>query len=907
MWFSLSLFRNGKEYIESPVIPIVPPLFSFLLNQTIISTNTTFVFCRICVTFACSFRLHTMLFYIKRVLFCTIVLFLLIPLQAQYLLRGSVCDSLTQEPLSYVSVYLKGTTTGTTTDDEGKFSFQVSQREAELVVSTIGYEEYVEKIDLSLRKEYQIRLAPATYGLSEVVVRPGRERYSRKENPAVAFVRQVIEHKEKGSPYAEEYYTHDRYDKTTFALNNFDEYKQNKRLYRKFDFLREYVDTSEVTGKPVLTVSIREALGTDYYRKSPRSEKQYIHAVRRDGIDEIIPRQGMEAMMNEVFRDVDIYENNITLFTNKFVSPLSKMGPSFYKYYLSDTLDIDGKPHVDLTFVPFNSESFGFTGHLFVTLDSTYFVRRVQMNFPQKINLNFVDDMTLQQEFTRTPGGVRLLQHEEITTVFKLREKSDGIFARRLVTYYNHSFDKPQWEEVFSRPERVIEDPEALYRENVFWQAERPRSIDEKEDAVDRLMDQLRNHPAYYWTEKGISVLFNGYLNIPEDKPRFYYGPLNSTVSGNALEGIRLRAGGMTSAHLNPHWLAKGFVAYGIRDAKWKYMGELEYSFLPKKEYANEFPIHSVKAVYEYDVRQYGQNYLLANKDNMFLSVKRKTDDRIGYSRKAELTYTHERYSGFSYYLTTRYRTEEASHFIPFEVKRENGRVDFLRDFSLSELELKLRYSPNEKFMQTQWSRYKVSYDAPVFTLAHTASAKGFLGSNYTLHHTEAGFEKRFWFSAFGYTDAILRGGKVWSKVPFPLLIIPRVNLTYITQPESYVLMNAMEFLNDEYVSWDLTYYLNGLLFNRIPLLKKLEWREILSFRGMYGGLSDKNNPEHSEGLFLFPEGSHTLGSRPYMEAGFGIENVFKVFRFDYTWRLTYRDLEGIDRSGLRITARLNF
>ncbi len=848
-----------------------------------------------------------MSFYIKRFLFYSIALFLLLPLQAQYIVRGTVCDSLTQEPLSYVSVYLRGTTTGTTTDDDGKFSFQTGQRSAELVVSTIGYDEYIEKVDLSIRKEFHIHLSSTTYGLSEVVIKPGRERYSRKENPAVAFVRQVIEHKDQGSPYNEAYYSHDRYDKTTFALNNFDEYKQNKKLYRKFDFLKEYVDTSQVTGKPVLTVSIREALGTDYYRRSPRSEKQYLKAVRRDGIDEIIPRQGMETMMNEVFRDVDIYENNITLFTNKFVSPLSKMGPSFYKYYLSDTLEIDGRPHVDLTFVPFTSESFGFTGHLYVTLDSTYFVRRVLMNFPQKINLNFVDNMKLQQEFSRTPEGIRLLQHEEITVEFKLKEKSDGIFSRRQVTYYNHSFEKPQWEEVFNKSERVIEAPEALYQENAYWQAERPGTIGEKEDAVDRLMDQLRHHPAYYWTEKGISVLFNGYLNIPEEKPKFYFGPLNSTVSGNALEGTRLRAGGMTSAHLNPHWLARGFVAYGTRDSKCKYLGELEYSFKPKKEYANEFPIHSLKAAYEYDTRQYGQNYLLANKDNMFLSVKRKTDDKIGYSRKAELMYTHESHSGFSYYVTTRYRTEEASRFIPFEIRLPGGTPEFRRDFSISELEVKLRYSPHEKFMQTQWNRYKVSYDAPVFTLAHTSSGKGLLGSDYTYHHTEAGFEKRFWFSAFGYTDAIVRAGKVWNKVPFPLLIIPRVNLTYITQPESYVLMNAMEFLNDQYISWDLTYYLNGFVFNRIPLLKKLEWREILTFRGMYGGLSDKNDPDLTEGLFRFPEESYKLGNRPYMEAGVGIENVFKVFRFDYTWRLTYRDMPDIDRSGLRITARLNF
>ena len=223
------------------------------------------------------------------------------------------------------------------------------------------------------------------------------------------------------------------------------------------------------------------------------------------------------------------------------------------------------------------------------------------------------------------------------------------------------------------------------------------------------------------------------------------------------------------------------------------------------------------------------------------------------------------------------------------------------------ELELKLRYAPNEKFFQTQWNRFPVSLDAPVFSLTHTMAAKGVLGGDYTYHYTEAGFQKRFWFSAFGYTDVILKAGKVWNKVPFPLLVIPNANLSYTIQPESYSLMNAMEFMNDEYASWDVTYYLNGWLFNRIPLLKKLKWREVLSCRGLYGNLSDKNNPAFQQDLFRFPAGSTTMGHTPYVEAGVGVENIFKVLRVDYVWRLTYRNLPNIDKSGLRISLHMTF
>ena len=286
-----------------------------------------------------------------------------------------------------------------------------------------------------------VTLAPTTYALDEVVVKPKRERYRKKDNPAVEFVRKMIEHRDDYSPDERDFWQRERYEKMTFAINNFDSLKQQKWLYRKFKFLTDYVDTSAVTGKPVLAVSNRELLATDYYRKSPHSEKQRVKARRQAGVDEMLSQQGMEQAISVTMTDVDIYQNNITLFTNKFVSPLSSLGPSFYKYYLMDTLTVAGKSCVDLTFVPFNSESFGFTGHLYVMLDSTYFVRRVVMNFPQKINLNFVDYMKIEQNFDRAEDGTRQLINESITTEFKLVDNSDGIYAKRDVYYRNYVYE----------------------------------------------------------------------------------------------------------------------------------------------------------------------------------------------------------------------------------------------------------------------------------------------------------------------------------------------------------------------------------------------------------------------------------------------------------------------------------
>ena len=842
-----------------------------------------------------------------------VALFLLlaisIPLSAQYIVQGVVTDSLTREPLSYVSVRLKNTTEGTTTGSDGRFYFKTHRSEGVLVISTVGYNEYSRLIHPARNLSYKVALSPATYALNEVLVKPKREHYRKKDNPAVEFVRRMIEHRDDHSPNEKDFWQRDRYEKTTFALNNFDEEKQKKWLYRKFDFLTEYVDTSAVTGKPILTVSARELLATDYYRKSPHSEKQWVKGRKQAGVDDFLSKQGMQAAINEVFKDVDIYENNISLFTNKFVSPLSRIGTGFYKYYLMDTLQIGGETCADLAFTPFNSESFGFNGHLYVTLDSTYFVKRAVLNFPKKINLNFVDYMLLEQEFKRAEDGTRLLDHESITVEFKLTEGQDGIFARRVADYSRYSFlPTEEADKAFTKPERIIEETEALSRPETFWAENRPQAaISQQENSVDRLMAQLRGYPVYYWTEKVLSILFTGYIPTSKEAPLFYIGPMNATISGNTLEGPRIRAGGMTTAWLNPHLFGKGYIAYGFKDERLKGLAEVEYSFKKKKEYANEFPIHSLKVRYESDVNQYGQNYLYTSKDNVFLALKREKDDRIGYYRQAEMTYTNEFYSGFSFQLTARRRTDESSYLIPF--LRKDGEVySPVKDFSTSAAELKLRYAPNEKFFQTQWNRFPVSLDAPVFTLSHTIAGKGVLGSDYTYNHTEAGIQKRFWFSAFGYIDIITKAGKVWSKVPYPLLILPNANLSYTIQPEAYTNMNAMEFISDEYVSWDLTYYMNGNLLNRLPLIKKLKAREVFCFRGLWGHLTEKNNPKNGgDGLYLFPKGSYTLGKAPYMEASVGVENIFKFLRVDYVWRLNYRNHPDIQTKGIRCTMRLSF
>lgn len=830
-------------------------------------------------------------------------------------IHGRIIDSLTKEALPYVSVRISRSTLGCSSDNNGYYSFFVPQLRDTLIVSCLGYSEQRVILSGKTRLPINIYLKPENLQLTEVTIKPKKEKYKRKNNPAVILAKTIIEKRDDNSPENKSFYSRDRHEKLNVALNNFNS-SQQSHFGKKFSFLDNYIDTSLISGKPILHISARELIGTDYYRKDPKRHRQYVKARKRDGIDDVFSAESLEALYEETFKDVDIFQDNVSLFGSKFMSPLSKLGPTFYRYYIMDTLDIAGERCIDLAFTPFNSESFGFTGHIYVTADSTFFIKLVQMNVPHDINMNFVEYMNIKQEFDRLDDGTRILQNESLVTEFKVLDAVNGFYASRNVAYANYKFSPDDTaERVLDFPGTVYEDDNSTQRKEEYWVENRIGEVTEKEQSVGRMMKELRSQPLYYWFEKGISFLFTGWVPIRENEPPIFYGPVNTTASYNELEGLRLRTGAMTSAYLNPHLFGRFFVAYGMRDHRWKYMGEVEYSFKKKKEHPNEFPIHSIKASYENDIFQYGQTYLYTNKDNMFLSLKRQDDNKIGYVRNAELTYTREFYNHFSYALTLRNRIDESTHLIPFERTATTDGVTtstFVKNLKQSEVEIFLRYAPKEKFTQTKWNRYSVLPEHPVFTLKHRIGIKDVLGSDINYHHTEATFQKRFWFSAFGYTDCLLKAGKVWNKVPFPLLITPNANLSYTIQDESFWLMNAMEFFNDEYASWDLTYYMNGLVFNRLPLIRKLNWREVISCRGMFGNLSDKNRPDptNTGSLFKFPyenDEYHFLDSTPYVEVAVGIENIFRVLRIDYVRRMTYRDYPGIDKNGFRIKFHVQF
>jgi hypothetical protein len=829
---------------------------------------------------------------------------------------GIVKDSITGEPLPFVSVYFDGSTIGAMTDDNGTFTLQNNQGYTKLAAASLGYD--TKFIDLKPGKKndnLEVLLKPTAFEISEVVVKPKREKYTRKDNPAVELIKKVIAHKNDNRIEAKPEYQTEVYEKLSLSLDNFNPNLDKNKFLKKFKFIKNYLDTSEFNGKPILTVSVRENLSDFYYRKSPKAEKTIVRAKRMQGIDKTLDDGGgITSNLEEIFKSINIFDNNIPILLNRFVSPLSStLATTYYHYYIMDTLDVGGDKCVDLAFVPANSESYSFTGRLYITLDGNYAVKKVLLNTPANINLNWVDKLRIEQEFKQMPDSTWVLDQENTFVNFYVVKGTQQLYAHQLRNYDNYNFNVQNADSVFGLLGALHVLPEATAQPDTFWTHNRPIPLKEKEDALKDLLGQLRKVPAFNAIIKTAEILITGYIPTANDKKvtKFDFGPMNTTFSANHLEGFRMRVGGMTTANLNPYWFASGYLAYGTNDRKIKYNLKLTHSFTKKEYHEGENPVNNLSFIQEYDVYTPGQDFLFTSKDNIFVAWKvGEPVTKMQYIRKSVLQYEKEWLNGLTWKSWIMNQNNEAAGTLQYIKRDESGNLYHIKDFTTSEIGTQLRFAPGERAYNGRSGKesvFNLSKDAPVFKLSHQLGIKGVLGGDYNYNHTEISAEKRIWLSSFGHIDAQIKAGKVWDKVPFPLLILPNTNQSITIQPEAFHMMNALEFVTDQYVSFNATYYLKGWILNRIPGIKWLRLREVLSFNMIYGGLTDKNNPTLTPGLFLLPDGTQPLGSTPYMECSVGLENIFKILRIDYYRRLTYLDHPDIKKGGIRIALRFTF
>lgn len=878
----------------------------------------------------------------KHIFFFFIFLFLWVgQLSAQ--IYGVVTDADTGEPLPYVNIVYEDKKVGVVTNIDGEYSIQYRSGMNELTFSIVGYNTVVKKIS---DKTTELNVEMKTdIMLDEVVVEPKREKYSRKNNPAVELMKKVINAKKASDLSLNDYYRYTKYQKITFSLNNItvDSINESK-LFKKYPFLKDQVEVCNVTGKNILPISVDETVTEKVYRKDPHSEKNIIKGLNSSGINELFSTGDMlTTVLKDVFQDINIYDDNFRFLQYPFDSPVSKAGINFYRYYIMDTTYVDRDKCFHLSFVPNNSQDFGFAGNLYILADSTFRVKKCILNFPKKSDINFVDEMIIEQKFGELSTGEWVLMEDDMVCELSYLRKLLGSFqVRRTTTYSDFGFEEIP-KSIFKRKGNEIKEVNAMMRDDAFWNTYRQEDLTQSEQKMNNFVDNLSKIKGFKYIMFVARAFIENFVETgTKDRPsKVDIGPINTMISSNYIDGLRLRASAQTTANLNPHLFLRGYYAYGFKDQKSKYKGEVEYS-LNKKEYLpREYPINSLTLSYSYDNMLPSDKFMGTDKDNVFTSLKVTDVDQYNYERTASIKYELEKETGLKTTFILKhsnyapcgklfYRTMAGENLLQQDIV--NGRLTGnqwvqspynVHDFSVAELSVGLRYAPGETFVNTKQRRLPINLDAPVFTVQHTLGVKGILGSDYSYNMSEISFYKRWWLNSWGNIDTSLKGGIQWNKVPFPLLIMPAANLSYIIQDNTFNLINNMEFLNDRYASLDVSWNMQGKLFNRIPLLKKLKWREFVSVKCLWGTLTDKNNPflarnNNDDVLMMFPghydeSGKYFYSSnvmdrkKPYVEIAAGIHNIFKLLHVEYVRRLNYNELPTANKWGIRFMIRTVF
>lgn len=823
--------------------------------------------------------------------------------------KGVITDAETGEPLPFVNILAEGTIPlGTTSDFSGQFVLQNADPFSKIKVSFLGYKTQTRNVQAYKNQIINFKLSKETKELKEVTIRAGRRNYRNKDNPAVRLIQLVIDHKDENRKGSFDAFEVEKYEKVQFALSNISDKFKNRKFLKKFQFIFENIDTTTLQGKEILPVYLTETISDLYYRKDPKAYKELIQGTRKVNFDKYFDNQGISKFIQYLIQEIDIYQNNVTILTNQFVSPISNVAPVFYRYYILDTLMIDTTKCIKLGFFPRNKSDFLLQGDLYITMDSNYAVRKNDMTVSPDINLNFVKELKISQDFKQAGPGEWMLNRDEIAIDFGVGENGLGLFGQRSVSYKDYVLEQPKEDKFYKEIVEFVPDS-ISEKSDAYWDKSRHLQLTKSEAGVIAMMDTIQKIPAFRRAMNLMILLVAGYRDIGG----FEIGPVNTFYNYNPIEGVRVRLGGRTTPDFSKRLNLEVYGAYGFLDDRWKYYAGATYALKKNYKY-NEWPLKTFKASYQDDTKIPGQELQFVQEDNVLLSFKRGENTKLLYNKIINFEYLNELRNHFSYTLGYKRWEQSAAgslNFIP--LSREFEPDNQMPSLTTSEVIVNLRYAPNEQFYQGKTYRIPMFNRFPILSLRVAAGFKGFAGGEQDYQNVSFSLMKRFYPSPIGYTDMFIEFTEVFGTVPYPLLAIARANQTYSYQLQAYNLMNFLEFVSDRYVAFNIDHYFNGFIFNKLPLLKKLKLREVVTIKVLYGGLSDKNRPENNPALYLFPRTenglplTYTLEKKPYIEASVGIANIFKLFRVDVIKRFSYLEHPGVDGIGIRGRFKFDF
>ena len=823
---------------------------------------------------------------------------------------GHVVDEATGENIGFASVQYKGHHVATITDLNGRFTIE-RHKGWKLTISAVGYKPRTYTVDGDMDKLF-VSLREDNRSLKEVTVRSKRSRYSRKNNPAVELMKKVIANKKATDLSRKDYYQYTKYQKLTLALNDMKmETLQSPRI-SKYKWIADQVETCEQTGKLILPASVDETVTQKIYRRSPHDEKEIIKGQRSSGINDFFQTGDiLNTVSKDVFNDVNIYDDQVRLLQHPFTSPISDGAISFYRYYIEDTLLIERDSCIHLHFLPNNQQDFGFRGDLYVLKDSSYQVKRCELILPNQTDVNFVEGLKVMQEFTQLPSGEWVLSVDDMVVelvLFDFLQKGVAIRTTRLSDYQFTEIPA----KLFKGKAKKVTDPDAALMDDSFWQEHRKVELTRSEAGMDDFLNGMRSVGGFKYILLGLKLLAENYIETGNPS-KVDIGPVNSMVSTNFIDGLRTRLSLQTTANLNRHLFWKGYVARGWRSRETYYSSQLTWSLNKKKYLPDEFPKRNLSFLSTYDVIAPSDKFLSTDKDNVFTAFKWAKADKMMFYNRQQLSFEYEQMYGLRTLLSIKTEKNEAAGNMTFTPLTSDHSSLTSIGFRTTELRAEIEYSPGALYTNSKQRRLKVNREAPIFTISHTMGVKGMLGGDYDYHYTEASIFKRIWLSSWGRIDLYTRGGVQWSQVPFPLLCMPAANMSYFSQKQSFNLLTSMEFLNDRFVSVDMNWDMQGKIFNRIPLIKKLRWREYVGAKMLWGALSDKNNPylernAQSDVLMYFPEDSYVMDPKvPYWEISLGIRSIFRFFQIEYVRRMNYNDHSHGHKNSVRLGFTLMF
>ena len=795
---------------------------------------------------------------------------------SQTKVSGYVYDK-TNEPVAFANVIFRGSTEGTITNENGKFYLESDEAWEAIQISFIGYETV--NLELSKRVNYDLKIVinEIAEALNEVVIVTGKQ--SKKNNPAIDILRKIWERKRSNGLNQFNQYQYDKYEKVEFDLNTIDSSLIKSKLFRGMEFVFNEVDTSRVTGKTYLPMFLNEAVSKVYGDNTISKEKEELKGNKNSGFSE---NQTIIDFVDDLYSDYDVYDNYLKFFDKSFVSPLSKTGINTYNYVLSDSTYIDNKWCYNIIYYPRRKNELTFKGDFWVA-DSTYAVKEINLQATKSANINWVKEIYIEQEFDVLNDSVFLIKRDYFMSdfAFNKKEKSRGIYGKRTTLYDNYEFDIKKNEKFYDE-EVYVYDQDIYHQDNEFWEKNRLEELNQDEKGVYKMLDTLKTVKKFNRLYNIGSILSSGYVEFTE--LNLDYGPIFSTFGYNEVEGIRLRAGGRTYFGRNDMWRLQGFTAYGFKDDKFKY-GISGKWLVDKKSRL------ILSGGNRRDVEQIGAS-LTTSTDVLGRSLASSSvvgtgsNDKLTNINLTTLAVEMEPWRNVIFRLGGNYRTlESASPTFSldyFDVDSDTGISSEIKQY---ESTFSVSYFPKRKMTGYGVERYEANDDFPRIFAQVSRGDKNVLNSDFDYTKLQFSYLQPWQIGGFGRLYSTIEVGKTYGDVPLGLLSVIPGNQSYFSIYNSFSQLDFYEFVTDTYTSLHLEHNFNGRFFSRVPLLRKLNLREIVGFRGVWGEVSNENKLLNASGLMY-----QAPTNKAYYEYSFGVGNIFKVFRIDFNFRGNYLD-----------------